>query len=453
MKIIIVGCGKVGETLAAVLSQEENDVTIIDKREAVVENLCNQYDIMGCVGNGASHSIQVEADIEHADVMIAVTGSDELNLLCCLIAKKAGNCHTIARVRNPEYGNELAFIKEELGLAMVINQESTAAMEISRVLKFPSAIEIDTFAKGRVEILRFRVPDQSVLDDMRISEMHNRLKCNVLVCAVERDGQVVIPRGDYTLRQGDVISIISTAKDEMAFFKKIGIHTNQVRNVLIIGGGEISYYLSRILLSAGIQVKIMEKRLERCEELSELLPKATIIHGDGTNKQLLEEEGIGQTEGFVALTDFDEENVILSLYARKRGTRKIVTKINRFVFDEVIENLDLDTTIYPRDITAEYILQYVRAMKNSIGSNVETLHRMIDNKAEALEFLVRENFRGKDIPLQELAVKPDILVACINHKGQIILPRGKDVMRQGDTVIVITARKGLNDINDILQVK
>ena len=453
MKIIIVGCGKVGESLAAVLSQEGNDITIIDKKAAVVDNLCNQYDIMGYVGNGASYSVQLEADIRHVDLMIAVTGSDELNLLCCLVAKMAGNCHTIARVRNPEYGNELAYIKEELGLAMVINQELTAAMEISRVLKFPSAIEIDTFAKGRVELLRFRIPDHSVLDDMALSELHSKLKCNVLVCTVERDGRIVIPKGDYTLRSGDVISVVATARDEIAFFKKIGIHANQVKNVLIVGGGDIAYYLGKILLSVGIQVKIMEKKLERCEELSELLPKATIIHGDGTNKQLLEEEGIGQTESFVALTDFDEENVILSLYARKREVRKIVTKVNRFVFDEVIESLDLDTIIYPRDLTAEYILQYVRAMKNSIGSNVETLHRIIDNKAEALEFLVRDNFRGKDIPLQELPIKQDILVACINHKGQIILPRGKDVMRKGDTVIVITATKGLNDINDILLAK
>lgn len=453
MKIIIVGCGKVGETLAAVLSQEGNDITIIDKREEVVENLCNQYDIMGYVGNGASYSVQVEADIQHADLMIAVTGTDELNLLCCLIAKMAGNCHTIARVRNPEYNNELGFIKEELGLAMVINQELTAAMEISRVLKFPSAIEIDTFAKGRVELLRFKIPANSLLDDMTLSEMNNKIKCNVLVCTVERDGQIVIPRGDYTLRSGDVISIVATAKDENAFFKKIGIHTNQVKNVLIVGGGEIAYYLSCILQSAGIQVKVVEKKRERCEELCELLPKASIIHGDGTNKQLLEEERIAQTEGFVALTDFDEENVILSLYARKRGIRKIVTKINRFVFDEVIESLDLDTTIYPRDLTAEYILQYVRAMKNSIGSNVETLHRIIDNKAEALEFVIRDNFQRKDIPLQDLPIKPEILVACINRKGRIILPRGKDVMKKGDTVIVITAKKGLNDINDIFMAK
>ena len=453
MKIIIVGCGKVGETLAAVLSQEGNDITVIDKREEVVDDLCNRYDIMGYVGNGVSYTVQTDADIKHADLMIAVTGSDELNLLCCLIAKKAGNCHTIARVRDPEYNNELGFIKEELGLAMVINQEYAAAMEISRVLKFPSAIEIDTFAKGRVELLRFKIPAFSTLDDMSLYEMHNTLKCNVLVCTVERDGQIVIPKGDYIFRSGDVISIVSTAKEENVFFRKIGILSNQVKNVLIVGGGEIGYYLAKILSSAGIQVKLLEKRRERCEELSELLPRATILHGDGTNKQLLDEEGIAQTEGFVTLTDFDEENVILSLYARKRGIRKIVTKINRIAFDEVIETLDLDTTIYPRDITAEYILQYVRAMKNSIGSNVETLHRIIDNKVEALEFIIRSNFRGKDIPLAELPIRPDILVACIYRRGKIILPRGKDVMQEGDSVVVVTVNKGLNDINDIFMAK
>ena len=453
MKIIIVGCGKVGETLAAVLSQEGNDITVIDRREEVVDDLCNRYDIMGYVGNGVSYTVQADADIKHADLMIAVTGSDELNLLCCLIAKKAGNCHTIARVRNPEYNNELGFIKEELGLAMVINQEYAAAMEISRVLKFPSAIEIDTFVKGRVERLRFKIPVSSILDDMSLYEMHNKLKCNVLVCSVERAGQIVIPKGDYILQSGDVISIVSTAKEENVFFRKIGVLSNQVKNVLIVGGGEIGYYLAKILSSAGMQVKLVEKRLERCEELSELLPKATILHGDGTDKQLLDEEGIAQTEGFVALTDFDEENVILSLYARKRGIRKIVTKINRIAFDEVIETLDLDTTIYPRDITAEYILQYVRAMKNSIGSNVETLHRIIDNKAEALEFIIRGNFRGKDIPLAELPIRPDVLVACIYRRGKIILPRGKDVMQEGDSVVVVTVKKGLNDINDIFMAK
>lgn len=449
MKIIIIGCGKVGETLASVLSQEGNDITIIDKQEDVVDSLCNQYDIMGYVGNGASYSVQLEADIEHADLMIAVTGADELNLLCCLIARKAGNCHTIARVRNPEYNNELRFIKEELGLAMVINQELAAAMEISRVLKFPSAIEIDTFSKGRVELLRFKIPAGSVLDGLNLVEMHERLRCNVLVCTAERGRQVIIPKGDYVLKSGDVLSIVAAAADQNLFFKKIGIQTNQVKSVMIIGGGKISYYLSGILISSGIKVKLIERQRDRCEELCDLLPKATIIHGDGTSQQLLEEEGISTVEGLVALTDFDEENVLLSLYARNHGVRKVITKINHIAFDEVINSLDLDTLIYPRETTAEYILQYARAMKNSIGSNVETLHRIIDNKAEALEFIIRDNFQHRNIPLQELPIKQDILIACITHNGRTVLPRGRDVMQQGDSVIVVTARKGLNDINDI----
>ncbi len=451
MKIVIIGCGKVGETLASVLSQEGNDITIIDKEEEIVDRLCNQYDIMGCVGNGATFSVQSEADIEHADLMIAVTGMDELNLLCCLIARKAGKagCHTIARIRNPEYNKELRYIQAELGLAYVINQEFSSAMEISQVMKFPSAIEIDSFSKGRVELLRFKIPVGSVLDGLNLIDMHARLKCNVLVCTAERAGEVVIPRGDYILKSGDVISIVAASADQNLFFKKIGIHTNQVKSVLIIGGSRIAFYLSQMLLSAGIKVKIIEKNKERCELFSEHLPKAVIIHGDGTDQQLLKEEGISSVEGLVALTGLDEENIMVSLYARMHGVRKVVTKINHISFDEVINSLDLDTLIYPREITAESILQYVRAMKNSMGSNVETLHRMNENKVEALEFLIRENFSRKNTPLQELPLRQDVLVACISRSGRIILPRGHDVLEPGDSVIVVTTRLGLNDISEI----
>ena len=453
VRIIIVGCGKVGETLAAELSQEGDDITVIDRKEDKVERLCNAYDIMGCTGNGAGYSTQLEAGIKEADLLIAVTGSDELNLLCCLLARKAGNCQTIARVRTPEYSSELRYLKEELGLAMVLNQELATAMELARVLKFPSAIDIDTFAKGRVDLLRFRIPADSPLDQMTLNEMHSRLKSNVLVCTLEHGGEILIPTGDSRMEAGDVISIVAASREETPFFRKIGLQTNQVKNVLIVGGGQISYYLARLLCPAGIRVKIIERQMKRCEELCELLPKATIIHGDGTNRQLLEEEGIEQTEGFVALTDIDEENVILSLYAKKCGCRKVITKVNRLSFDEVIDSLDLDTRVCPRDITAESILQYVRSVKNSIGSNVETLHRISDNQAEALEFVIRDNFRMTEVSLQDLPLKPGILIASINRGGQIILPRGKDESREGDTVIVITTRKGLNDINDILQIK
>ena len=452
MKIIIVGCGKVGSELASVLSQEGNDIMIIDRNESVVDELCDKYDIMGTVGNGASYSVQKEAEIETADLLIAVTGSDELNLLCCLTARMAGkNVHTIARLRNPDYSAEVSFLKEELGLAMVINQEHTAAREIARVLKFPSAIEIDTFVKGRVELLRFKIPQGSVLDGMNLIDMHSRLHSNVLVCAVERAGNVEIPNGEYVLRSGDVISIVSDAAEEEKFFRQIGIHTNKVRNAMIIGGGDIAYYLAQMLLEYGIRVKIVERRFDRCEALSELLPKADIIHGDGSDQQLLMEEGLDNTEGFVALTDIDEENVILSLYARKMGIRKIVTKINHIAFDEVIDSLDLDTTVHPRALTAEYILQYVRARQNTIGSNVETMHRIVDNKAEALEFIINDSFTRANIPLQELKIKPGILLACIYRSGKIILPRGQDVLLKDDTVIVVTTKRGLNDINDIFK--
>lgn len=449
MKIIIVGCGKVGETLASVLSREGNDVTVIDRKEEVVNTICDRYDIMGFAGNGASYSVLKEADIENADLVIAVTGSDELNLLCCLIAKKAGNCHTIARIRNPEYREEADFFKEELGLALVINQEHASAMEIARVLKFPSAIEINTFAKGRVDLLHFRIPRGSVLNGMTLVDMHAVLKCNVLVCTLERDGSLVIPNGDTILKDGDVISIVASAKDQTEFFHKIGLKTNRVKNTMIIGGGDTAYYLAKLLLSAGIQVKIIEKSLPRCEQLSETLQGATIIHGDGSDKELLEEEGIRQTEGFVALTGIDEENVVLSLFAKQVGCRKIVTKVNRVAFEEVFESLNLDTMISPKNITAEFILQYVRAMKNSLGSNVETLHRMMDDQAEALEFLIKDNYRHKKVPLKDLPLRKGVLVACINRGGQIILPRGNDWIDVGDSVVVITSLKGLGDIGDI----
>ena len=451
MKIIIVGCGKVGEELARVLSMEGDEITVIDKNESVVEELCSKYDIMGTVGNGASFSVQMEADIVHSELLIAVTGSDELNLLACLTARMAGHVHTIARLRNPDYNGEVNFLKEELGLAMVINQEATAAREIARVLKFPSAIEIDTFAKGRIELLRFKIPQKSVLDGLSLIEMHAKVRSDVLVCTVEREGEVQIPNGEYVLRAGDVISIVGEATSEESFFRKIGIHTNKVKNVIIVGGGDIAYYLAQMLLEYGIHVKIIERKLSRCEELSDELPKAAVILGDGTDQQLLLSEGIDSTEGFVALTDLDEQNMILSLYARKMGIRKVVTKINHITFEEVIDSLDLDTTVHPRDLTAEYIMQYVRARKNAIGNNVETMHWIVDGKAEALEFHIRETFSRANTPLQELQLKNDILIACINRDGKTIIPRGKDVFRIGDTVVVVTTIRGLDDIDDIFE--
>lgn len=450
MKIIIVGLGKVGQSLALELGNEDNEITVIDCREEIVQEITSQNDFMGVVGNGSTYSIQMEAGIESADLMIAVTGSDELNLLCCLIAKKAGNCHTIARVRNPEYSTELDFIKEELGLAMVINPELAAAGEVAQALQFPSAIEVNSFVRNRVRLLKFRVPERSALANMRIADLPSKLRSHVLICAVERGEEVIIPNGNTMLYARDVVSVIGKASDANEFFRQAGIVTNQVKNLMIVGGSPIAYYLAKIMINSGVRVKIVEKSMKRCEELSDLLPKATIVYGDGTDKDLLFEEGIDRYESFAALTNIDEENILLSLYARKTGEKKLITKINRIAFDEVIRELDLDTVVYPKNITAEHIIRYVRSMKNSLGSNVETLHKILGGKAEALEFVIRGNSRVTGVALHELAIKDGVLIAGIARDGKVLIPRGSDKIVQGDSVIVITRYRGLNDVEDIL---
>lgn len=453
MKIIIVGCGKVGRTLAEELNKEDNEVTVIDRRYAVVEEISNQFDVMGVAGNGASYQTQMEAGIKKADILIAVTGSDELNLLCCLIAKRAGNCQTIARVRNPEYSAEIGFVKEALGLAMTINPEFAAAQEIAKVLRFPSAIKINSFAKGRVEMLKFKVPKESRLHDMLVMNIAPKLGADVLVCAVERGGEVYIPKGNFRLQEKDVVSILAGPKKASDFFRKIGIETHQVKDTMIVGGGDTAYYLAKLLLPMGIDVKLIEHQEERCNVLSELLPKAQVIHADGTEQNVLIEEGVGQAEAFVALTNIDEENVMLSLFARTQTDGKIATKINRMDFDQVIKALDLDTTVYPKKITAQHILQFVRAMKNSIGCNVETMYRILDEKAEALEFVVKENSELPGVPLEELQIKENTIVACIIRGRNMIVPRGKDEMQVGDSVVIVTTTLGLKDIGDVISVR
>jgi len=450
MNIIIVGCGKVGSTLAEHLSMEGNDITVIDRKYEVVQRLSNKLDIMGMAGSGSSFNVQLEAGVEDADLLIAVTGSDELNLLCCLIAKKAGDCQTIARVRNPEYNKEIQYLKEELGLAMVINPEHAAALEIARLLRFPSAIQIETFAKGRVELLKFKIQPGSILHNMEILEITTKLRCDVLVCTVERGEEVTIPGGNYVLQEKDVVSIIAEHKLANQFFKRIKLQTNQAKDAMIIGGSKLAFYLGNLLHTMGIEVKIIEKDKNRCEELSELLPKATIICGDGVDQNLLMEEGLMHTDAFVTLTNMDEENIILSLFARSKADMKVVTKINSISFNEVINSLDLDSIVYPKYVTAEYIVRYVRAMKNSIGSNVETLHRLADDKVEALEFCIRENAPVLNTTLEELQLKDNLLIGCIYRKGKILIPKGQDKIMRGDTVVVVTTNTGLNDISDIL---
>ena len=451
MKIIVVGCGKVGLTLTEQLNNEGHDITVIDKNADTLKSVTDSIDVMGVEGNGAIYQVQIEAGIKDTDLLIATTDSDELNMLCCLIAKKAGNCHTIARIRNPEYANETRYIREELNLSMAINPELAAAKEVSRLIKFPSVIKIDTFAKGRVELMKFLIPENSVLHNIQIFEVATKLKCNVLICAVERGHDVIIPDGNFRLMSGDKISFIAAQGDAMHFLQQIGIVSKAIKSVMLVGGGKITYYLARMLDEAGIRVKIIEQDLNRCYELSELLPRAMIIHGDGSNQQLLLEEGIGQAEAFAALTGFDEENIMLSLYAATVTKAKLVTKINRIAFEDMIQQLNLGSIIYPKMITADTITQYVRAMQNSMGSNVETLYKIVAGKAEALEFRVGKDAPMIGIPLEKLNFKNNLLIACINRNGKIITPRGKDTIEVGDTVIVVTTHSGLNDLKDILR--
>lgn len=455
MKIIIIGCGKVGKTLTEQLSSEgTHDITVIDLRRDVLQNIANTYDVMGVTGNGTSFSILQEADIDTADVLIAVTNSDELNLLCCVIAKKSrSKIATIARVRSHSYSKEISYLRESLGISMIVNPELTAATEIARLLRFPNAIEISTFAKGRVEIMTFRLNEQNPMNNMSLSNVVNHFKTSIVVCAVERDHEVFIPDGNFVFQANDMVSIVGTPKNSSDFFKKIKIKTHQVKNAMIVGGGTTAVYLAFQLLNMGIDVKIIEKNKARCEELCELLPNAMIINGAGIDHDLLLEEGLEHCESFVSLTGYDEENLFLSMFAGTRSKGKLVTKINRLNYDEVIAKLDLGSIVSPKQLTAEYIMQYVRAKQNSLGSNVETIHHILENKAEALEFHIQPGCTLTDTPLVELDLRSNLIVAAIIRGNKIIIPRGQDSFQVGDHVVIVSNGNAIKDITDILKKK
>lgn len=450
MKIIIVGCGKVGTTLAEHLYKEGHDITIIDHNKEKLDVLADRIDVLGVVGNGASIKTQREAGVKSAEILIATTHSDELNLLSCLIAKKTGNCQTIARIRDPEYYSEMRYIRDELNLSMVINPEQAAADEIARIIKFPTAIKIDSFARGRVELIKLIITKDSKLDGMRLADIDQRRK--ILVCLVERGDEVSIPHGDFILREGDKISFIASHSDALHFFKSAGVViSNNIHSIMLIGGGKISYYVAKRLEDTSISVKIIERDFDRCNVLSEALPKAMIINGDGTDQKLLDEEGIADVDAVCSFTGIDEENILLSLYAGRHTDAKLITKIDRITFEEVISNMNLGSVINPTAVTSDNIVRYVRAMENSKGSNVETMYKVAKGKAEALEFRVKNQSQIVGKPLSELKLKPSVIVACITKSGKATTPNGQSVIEIGDTVIVVSTHTGLNDLEDILE--
>lgn len=451
MNIIIVGCGRVGETLAEKLNDDGNIVTIIDMSAKKVKNIANKFDIMGIVGNGATHAVQQEAGIDSADLLIAVTNSDELNLLCCMVAKKAGNCQTIARVKNPEYSSEAPFLKDELGLAMVINPEYAAAEEIARVLRFPSAIKIETFAKGRVELIKFKIPKNSRIIGMSVKEVISKLHCDVLVCTIERGDDAYIANGNSTFEEKDIISIIASHKNAQDFFAKIDYKGESIKNAIVAGGGVLTHYLCDILENSGISIKIIERDYKLCEELCTQWKNVDVINGDTADQEILMEEGIDKTDAFVTLSNHDEENIVLSLFAQGAKVSKVITRINRIDYDNVLNRLELDTIISPKNITSDMILRYVRATQNTVGSNVETLYNIIRDEVEAAEFIIKEGSPIIGKPISELKFKPDVLVAAILREKEVIIPRGYDVIQSGDSVVTVSKLTALHDITDILK--
>ncbi len=450
MKIVIVGCGKVGTSIARELNSEGHEISVVDISRAAVNRLSESLDVLGIEGNGATFEALSEAGAETADLVIAATARDEVNLYTCLMARSAGVPHTIARVRSPEYTDDLYRVKDQLRLSMSINPELTEAIEISRLLRFSGALEIDSFAKGAVELIKVLVPKDSAVNGKKISQI-DTLRGRVRICTVEHDNQVYIANGETVIYGGDKVSIVAKPEIAAKFFKKSNVNIGKSRDVILLGGGKVSFYLAQRLIKSGTNVKIIERNEARCQELANALHDAIIIHGDCMDQDLLLSEGIERADGVAALMDYDEENILISLYIKSVSKAKIITKINNESFDSIINNLGLECVINPKTLTGEYIARYIRAMQNSMGSNVETLYRLNEDRVEALEFRVKEKSQTTKAPLSQLSLKNDLQVICLSRGAKIILPQGDDSIQPGDSVVVITKHKGLKDLDDILR--
>ena len=452
MKIIIGGCGKIGETLLAALTAEGHDVVALDNDPAVISQLTNIYDVMGVCGNAADCETLEDAGISTAELFIAVTPSDEVNMLSCFLAKRMGAAYTIARIRNPEYNDgSLGFMKQELGLSMAINPEMLAAKELFDVLKMPSAVKIETFAGRAFELIELRLKDDSPLDGMMLKELRDKYKTKVLICVVQRGEEVHIPSGNFVLRSGDRIGLTAAPYEMEKFLSTIGTLKGRAKNVMILGGSKTAWYLAKMLEEAGSGVKIIEKNEKTCALLSETLHDATIIHGDGSEHELLLEEGLKSTDAFISLTGMDEENILISLYAAQQKVPTVISKVNRNELVTMAENLGIDCIVSPKKVVSDVLLQYARALDNSRGSNVETLYKLMDDQAEALEFGVGMDSRLTNIPLRDLDLKPGILIAGIIRERQTIVPGGNDSILPGDKVVVIAANQRLADLSDIVK--
>lgn len=453
MEIIIVGCGKVGTALSEVLSADKHSVKVIDKDENRINTIVNDYDVMGIVGNCLQTSVLDEADVDKTNIFIAVTDSDEVNILSCLIAKKMKARHCIARVRNPEFAKQLVFMREELGISMMINPDYNAASEIAKVLRYPEAIKIESFAKGRVDLAEIRITPGSILENMALIQLSKRLKLDVLICAVQRGDDIFIPDGNFVLMAGDKIHMTASHSEMVKFFKSISAayREKRVKKAVLIGGGRIAYHLANQLIEMGVKVKIIEIDENRCHELSQQLSKVDISCGDGTDHDILKEEHVYDADAVVTLTGIDEENILLSLLAKNNGVDKVVTKVNRMSLIQLSDTLALDSIISPKSITVNQILQYVRAKHNSCGNNVITLYRLVNDRIEALEFVIRDHKDYVGVPLKKLSLRKGLLIASIVRGNELIIPKGDDCLKINDSVVVVTTKKGLNDLSGIFE--
>ena len=450
MKIVIIGAGKISSAIIKHATAENHEVTVVDNNAKVIEEIVETYDCMGLVGNGLLNDTLIQAGANKADVVIAATRSDEANMLACLLAKSLGAKSTIARIRNYEYSKQISHLKETLGITMTINPELESAREIARIMNFPNAIKVESFGSGNVDLVEFFVPENSPLCGQKLLELNKKNQLNVLVCAVERDNNIFIPNGQFEIEAKDKISITCQRAESRRFMEKLGFLESRIKRVMIIGGGGITVYLALELLNNNFDVKIIEANKEKCLELSELLPNATIIYGDGSDQRVLSEEGMESSDAVICLTGNDEENIIISLYANKKKVKKIVTKINKVSFGELMDQVEMASIVYPKEITASQIVSYIRATNNSRGSQIKKIYKMVNDKVEILEFDVSENAKVLNKALKDLKLKPNVLIAGITRNGEYILPTGSTIIEKSDSVIVATTNTILNDLDNIL---
>lgn len=450
MNIIIVGCGNVGCAVAEQLVRDNHNIVVVDKEPGRANQLADELDVLGVEGNGLDYQVLLLAGIEHTDLLIATTDTDEQNLLCCVMAKRSDRyCRTIARVRNPIYNSEVAFLRQELELSLIINPEFISASEMARRFQYPKDVRVETFTRGRVELSYLTVPEKSSLSGLPVGKVKNRFHCNVLICAVLREEELFLPTQDTVIQTGDLLLITAAPLDARKFFKKTGMAKNPVKSAILVGGGQVGYYLAKRLLEGGIRTKIIEKDPKRCEQLTEEMPKAIVIRGDGTDEKLLLREGLGGVGAFAALTGVDEENVLLTHFAMRVSHARTVTQLQRNNYSDIVHSIQLERTIFPSMLTAEYIARYARTMTEG-GSNFGNRFDILDSRANIFEIFITEDSRVTNVPFSQLRTRDGIIVCAITRNDHIIIPGGRDEIRVGDNVFLFSLHPDINKIEDIL---